>query len=315
VDLQELKVFAQVADYGSLSRAAIMLKIGQPSLSRRIAALERECGGRLFSRTGRGLELSELGSRLLPRVRALLAEADRIASEARTMAATPAGEVNVGVLPSTACQIVPPLFHQCRQRFPDVRLHIFEGFSGQIEEWLADGRVEVATLFRHSNAVGRGERPLGVVDTCLVGAKGDPVTRAKTVKFPQLHRLPLILPAPNSLRVTLDHLARKRGIELNVVMESNSIPIQNALVAQGGCYAVSSFYSVSRDVHAGALQAARIVAPSIDRRFTIGTTTQRPLGLAAREVAKLMREIVLELIEREPSLRQRISAFASTPLT
>jgi len=290
VDLAKLQMFTRVAGCGSLTRAAVMLDTTQSALSRRLSALEHDCGGRLFHRTGRGVSLTDLGKRLLPRVQALLSEAESIGTEARTIAAAPMGEVTVGVLPSIADPLIPILFRRTRERFPGIRLHVREGFSGQMDEWLANGQVEVATILRYGKGLGYGERSLGSVDTCLVGAKGDVITRAKTVRFVQLDGLPLVLPV-SRLRTILDQLARRKGIKLSVVMDSNSIQIQNAVVASGGFYTVSSYYSVSRDLRAGVLQAARIVNPSIERTFAIRTTTQHPLSRAGREVAKLIREI------------------------
>lgn len=297
MDLAKLRLFTKVAELGSLTRAAVSLRTAQSALSRRIAALENECGGRLFHRTGRGVALSELGQRLLPRVRALLAEADAIAGEAKTISKVITGTVNIGVSPATAYPLVPILFERCRRRFPGVRLNVLEGIAGQLDEWLANGKVDVAMLFRPTNALGQGERPLGTVDTCLVGPKGDPLTMAKTVRFEQLDGLPIILPTPNMLRETLHQIARRKGITIAIVMETNSTPIQHAMVASGAGYTVSSYSTVFRDVNAGVLQAARIVDPRIDRAFTIAMTAQHPLSRPAREVAKMIREIVVELLD------------------
>jgi LysR family transcriptional regulator, nitrogen assimilation regulatory protein len=251
----------------------------------------------LFHRTGRGLALTGLGERLLPRVRALLADAEGIAQELRQPAAALAGKVNVGVTPSTALPLVPLLYLRCRERMPQVTLDVSEGLGGQVDEWLSSGRVDVATLFSHRKRGTYTERTLGTVETCLIGAKGDRLTRGPTVRFAELDGLPLVLPTPNSLRALLHRLARRKKISLAVRMETSSIRVQHAMVAKGGCYTVSSLHSASQDVHAAQLQAARIVEPTIDRSFTVGTTTQHPLSRAAREVAKLVREIVAELLD------------------
>lgn len=300
MDLARLRLFSQVAGFDSLSRAAAALQTAQSSLSRSIAALEAECGGRLFHRTGRGIALSELGRRLLPRVQALLSEAEALAREARSLSTVMTGTVTVGVSPSTAYPLVPLLFQRCRERFPEVRLNVLEGIGGQLDEWLANGKVEVATLFRVGNGMAHGERPLGSVDTSLVGPKDDVLTRAPTVRFEQLDGLPIILPTPNTLRSTLEQLAKRKGIALKIVMETNSTDLQLAMVASGAGYTVGSSFTASRDANAGLLQAARIVEPRIDRPFTIVTTTQHPLTRPAREVAKLIREIVVELLDRGP---------------
>src|SRR5207249_6884492 len=73
-----LKLFLEVADLGSFSKAAIARRTVQSHVSRQISELERECGARLFRRTGRGVVLTELGQQILPRVRASLAEMDQL---------------------------------------------------------------------------------------------------------------------------------------------------------------------------------------------------------------------------------------------
>ena len=74
-DLQKWRSFVAIGELGSLTRAALFLDSSQSFLSRQINALERECGARLFTRTGRGVELSETGLRLFPQVKELLERA------------------------------------------------------------------------------------------------------------------------------------------------------------------------------------------------------------------------------------------------
>ena len=81
MDLKGVRAFCAVADGGSFSRAAASLGLAQSVLSRQVSALEGELGGRLFHRTGRGVQATELGLALLPRARTLLAEADQLVTE------------------------------------------------------------------------------------------------------------------------------------------------------------------------------------------------------------------------------------------
>lgn len=79
-----------------------------------------------------------------------------------------------------------------------MRLRVFEGSTGQR---LASDPIDVAIRYRYGWSLPRGKLALAVVDTCLVGPAGDPVTREPAVRFARLHRLPLVLPgAPNALR-------------------------------------------------------------------------------------------------------------------
>ena len=69
-DLHKWRSFVAIGELGSLTRAALFLDSNQSFLSRQVNALERECGARLFNRTGRGVELSETGQRLFNHDRA-----------------------------------------------------------------------------------------------------------------------------------------------------------------------------------------------------------------------------------------------------
>ncbi|MBI3374869.1 MAG: LysR family transcriptional regulator [Betaproteobacteria bacterium] len=295
MDLAKLGRFVKVAELGSLTKAAMMLDTTQSSLSLQISALERDFGGRLFHRTGRGVALTELGERILQRARGLLTDAEQLANEIRSSAGKPYGKVAIGILPSTAHLLVTQLYRQARERYPHVLLHIFEGSSGQLDEWVSKGLLDMAILYRYGKSSARAEQSLAVVESCLVGRSGDAITRSSTVKFVRLDRLLLCLPgAPNGLRVALDQIARSRRIALSVAMEADSIPIQKQFALDGHGYAILAMHAVSREVERGSLRASRIVSPGLDRTITLATTTERPLTLAAREAAKLLRVIVDE---------------------
>ena len=306
LDLARLRLFVQVAEVGSLTKAAVMLDTAQPAISRQIAQLEREWGGRLFHRTGRGVALTELGDRVLPRAKSLLAQAAELVEEIKGTAGVPSGDVRIGVLPSLSQPLINALFRRARTGLPNVRLRVFEGSTGQIEEWLASDRIDVAIRYRYGRSLPRGELALAVVDTCLVGPAGDPVTREPTVRFARLDRLPLVLPgAPNALRVLLDQTAKRLRLKLSVVMEADSLPLQTDAAAESECYTILPVHAVHEAVQAGRVQASRIVSPAIARTIALGTTTQRPLTAAGREVVKLIREIVGEFVGPGPWQRQR----------
>jgi LysR family nitrogen assimilation transcriptional regulator len=293
VDLDRLKLFAHVAELGSLSKVAVATASVQSAISRKISALERDCGGRLFNRTGRGVTLTELGESIFPRVKHLLLEAERLASDIKSSAGVPSGEVRIGLMPSLADPLVTLLFRQTREHFPQIRLHLFEGSAGQLEEWLATGRIDAAALFRYSESVPRDEELLGSVDTYLVGPPGDRITSAATVDFARLDNLPLVLPGmPNGLRVALSQLAKRRRIGLSVAIEADSLPIQKTLAATGEAYAVLGGHAVSGDVKSRLLQASRIVSPGIKRIVTLATTTHQTPSLAGRKVIELVRQIM-----------------------
>src|SRR5262245_8358541 len=169
MNLKQLQSFVHVAHQGSLARAAAATDLAESLISRHISALESAWGDRLFERTGRGMALSEFGRRMLPEVRAALEQVTRLDAIARESAGVPTGTVHVGVLPSLAPQLLPQLFADLRSGAPGVTLHAAEGFSGNLDEQLASGRLDVAVINRYGPAAARGEEVLGTADTYLVG--------------------------------------------------------------------------------------------------------------------------------------------------
>jgi DNA-binding transcriptional LysR family regulator len=296
LDLEALRVFVQVAELGSLTKAAVLLDTVQPAVSRIIASLERVCGGRLFHRTGRGLVLTEFGEQVLPQVKALLLQSTLLEDEMKSGGGRATGEVRLGILPSLADPAIFTLYRKAVDLFPNVRLHILEGSTGQIDEWLSTGRIDIAIRFRYSDAVSPNEHVLGSVGTYLVSAPGDAVTQNPTIEFQALNGLRLVLPGfPNPLRVALDQFAKQNRVLLSVVMEADSLSIQKKMAAIGEAYAVLATHAVTSEVAAGTLQVSRLVNPSLERKIELATTTQKPLSLACREIAGLVRRIYEEI--------------------
>jgi LysR family nitrogen assimilation transcriptional regulator len=289
-DLTKWRAFLAIAELGSLTRAALFLNSNQSLLSRHLNALERECNARLFNRTGRGVSLSDVGQRIFPHVKALLGDAEQLELEIRGEAREPGGRVTIGSLPSITNPIVGRLFKQLRTRHPGIQLKILEGSSGQVEEWLSDARVDIAILYRYGKAAPEMEQALATVDSYLIGAAGDRLTKAAEVPFSALHALPFILPgAPNGLRTALDAIARQERITLAPVIEADSLPLMRSTVAEAQLYTVLPIHAVWSEVQEGRLQAAKIVSPEVQR--IVSMATARSKG-PARGVSAVAAEIV-----------------------
>ncbi len=294
MELKALRAFVEVADVSNISQAAIALGLTQPSLSRIIVSLESELGGPLFYRTGRGVTLTELGEAALPRARSLVLNSVQLVADMRDLGEAPSGLVTLALLPSLMRDIAGGLFDSVRRTYPRIRLRMLEGFSGQIEEWLSEGRADIALLSRYRKEHTHGEELLTSSELMLVGISEKRMP-ADTVRFSELGKVPLVLPAnPNGLRATVDSAARRLRIQLNVVVEADSLEAQKAIIRQQHCYAVLSPQTITAEVAAKLFQARRIIEPRLPRLVVMLTTTQRPPSRAAREVARLIRHMVAQ---------------------
>lgn len=295
-DLQKWRAFVAIGELGSLTRAALFLDSSQSFLSRQVNGLERECGTRLFNRTGRGVELSEAGQRLFPQVKELLERAQTLEHDIRADLHEPVGTVTVATLPSIGTILIGKLFADVRAKHPGVNLKILEGSSGQVEEWLTDARTDLAILYRYGPTLPEHEEALATVDSYLIGAKGNRLTAQPTVNFTSLDGLPFILPAaPNGLRTALDAGARRHRIVITPAIEADSLPLQRQLTRDEGLYTVLPIHAVWNEVQEGKLQAARIVEPSFSRVVSLAYSKSKGPTRAVTAVANRLIDIVGEI--------------------
>ncbi|HSW19615.1 MAG TPA: LysR family transcriptional regulator [Ramlibacter sp.] len=295
-DLHKWRSFVAIGELGSLTRAALFLDSNQSFLSRQVNALERECGARLFNRTGRGVELSEVGQRLFPQVKELLERAQALERDIRADLREPVGTVALASLPSIGTVLTGRLFAAVRAQLPGVSLKVLEGSSGQVEEWLTDARVDIAILYRYSPTLPEGEESLATVDSYLIGGRGDRLTADGQVPFASLDSLPFILPgAPNGLRTALDAGARHARITLAPVIEADSLPLQKQLTAQDGLYTVLPLHAVWQEVQEGKLQAARITEPPFQRTVALAFARAKGPSRAVTAVTGHIVRIVGEM--------------------
>jgi len=284
------RLFVQVADLGSVSGAAVALDMPQSVVSRQIAQLEADAGARLFRRTGRGVVLTEFGEQVYPPILALIRQAEQLADDMRTRGGMPMGDVRFGMLPSTVPALAGSLFSEVRRQWPEVRLHLTEGSSAQLEEWLGQGRLDMALLLREEDTARPDEPVLLRLPLSLVVPAAHPLARRKSIPFDEVAKLPLVLPSePHPLRARLAALAREKQLSLVQALEADSIRLQHEMVACGGGFAITAATLMGQD--ARRLAAVRITRPTLWRSIVLGVTAHRPHTLATRSVANLIRSM------------------------
>src|SRR4030095_9077877 len=270
MDYASWKLFIDAIELGSLSKVALAYGTSQPHVSRQVGELERECGGRLFQRTGRGVVLTDLGPRAASTVRVWLASTAQVANDIHATAGKPLGRVRLGILPSAAHPLVSTLCRRMHERYPLVRGGVREGQGARLERGLEDGSLDLAILFRHSDTPRNGDVYLVETSTYLVSAAGDPLTAKQTIPFAKLHNLPLVqFCRPNSWRDRLDELAHQRGVTLNIALEADSLSLQTHMAAAGGVYALLGQYAVSAASKQLRIRSSRVVEPAIKRHIAL----------------------------------------------
>lgn len=140
-----LTIFISVAEMGSITKAAKTLFITQPAVSNAIHKLEKELDVRLFYRDKRnGLILTEVGQQVLALAREMLTLDNRIQQVALNDKGIVGGHLRIGTLPSLTATIVTQTLQDYRQLYPEVVIEIKEGHPREINEMVANHRVDLA---------------------------------------------------------------------------------------------------------------------------------------------------------------------------
>ncbi len=192
MDLDLLRAFVETADAGSLSRAAGVLGVSQPSLSGQIQRLEAELGAVLFARHGRGVTMTDAGRTLYPRARRLLDEMRATAEAVRRDGASGGGVLYVGAIPTVAPYVLPGALRRFHAHHATTTVELREDYSAVLARLLLEGTLDlvIAALpyaFDHLDTESLGS------DALVVAVPAShPAARAGRITLAQLHDAPAV---------------------------------------------------------------------------------------------------------------------------
>jgi LysR family transcriptional regulator, regulator of abg operon len=140
--LHHLRDIVAIAERGSLRAAARHLSVAQPALTRSVRELERELSVALFERRTRGMILTPMGSAFVRRARSILEEMRRAREEVEQLHGGTRGKVVAGLSLAAHIALLPKTLSPFRARYPQVQLHVIEGWYPTLEAGLKDGSVD-----------------------------------------------------------------------------------------------------------------------------------------------------------------------------
>jgi DNA-binding transcriptional LysR family regulator len=299
MDLRQLRYLVQIAECGSLSRASEVLRIAQPSLSMQVKLLENELGAELLIRHARGVTPTDLGLEFIEHARKILREVERARDSIRAHASDPIGKVSVG-LPTSACRgLSVQLLNTIAAKHPRVSLQIVEAMTGNLDEWIQLGRLDVALLYDHRAFEHVAWTEMMVEDLMLIVWAGSPLAREISIAYQQLAEILLAVPArPNVLRSILEHNAVRAGIELQT-LECDSLPAIGRLVRDGGYATVMNHFAFSEEIRRGELAAVPIVDPTPSWRLSVVVSQRTVNSRASEAVARVLADVIGDLVQKQ----------------
>ncbi|MEL7538928.1 MAG: LysR family transcriptional regulator [Pseudomonadota bacterium] len=192
MDLKQLRYFVAVAEIGNIGAAAKKLHISQPPVTRQIQKLEDEIGADLFTRTPRGVELTDAGRALLEEARDILDRTDRAILRSRSAHLGEIGNIDIGFMGSPIYSTLPRVLRHFRLRQPKVSIALHRmGKQEQIDA-IRNDRLHVGTARFFS-----AEPDLSSVQVSLevpmLAVSDRTLRRTKEIRLSELRDRPLIL--------------------------------------------------------------------------------------------------------------------------
>lgn len=295
MDLRKAQYFFAVIEHRNLSNAAHALRVSQPTLSRQMQALESDFNTPLFVRHGRGMEPTDAGRRLHEGLLGIERSFHALKGDIAAASIEPGGDIAFGIPPSPRTLVAVPLIERFTKKYPRVTVRVTEETSGELRDLVASGALDVAVTnvlepIRDVNA-----RALGCEQMLLIGPRHAKLSMKSHVRLERLADIPLILTArPNSLRLTVESGLSRLGIQPQIKVEANALPLMTDLVQAGLGYTVLPQCGVRHLLKSKAVTASPIRDFSIT--WIMAKAKLRPLSLAAERFCDLLQDVAREKI-------------------
>lgn len=295
--LRQLQYFVAVAEHGAFGKAAQALAVSQPSLSKQVATMEYELGVVLFERTSRRVALTAQGVQLLPKAREILQELRSFRALASGTTGPFGNKLAIGVLPSIGAYFMPIANRRLHAIYPQLRVAVREGATGQLLSMLKDGRLDLV-VGTPSNDPAIASAPLFAETLWACAAPDDPISAESTpLPLSALADKPLLsLSTDYRLARIVEGLAAKAGTYVSREYQGASLDAVRQMAVMGAGVAVlPSLYALAEAVRDPDFALRRIDDPDAVHEIALHWRRSAPLQddfrALAEELIAVKREI------------------------
>jgi len=273
MDLRDLRYFETIAELEHVGKATEKLHRTQPALTSCIRRLEEAAGAPLFEKAGRGIKLTAAGRVLLKWARQLRLDADDAQREIQNIGRGLSGHIRLGVVPTAAQFLLPPVARQLMQQAPNVTLRTVVGLVDTLRPQLRAGELDLMIGTESHQEPELVSRPL-TDDAIVVAASAQHELLQRPVTIQDLCQHRWVLQPPGApTRDWLDHTFDRHGVPRPVVqIESTMLLMLPSLIAETGLLSFISRQHLTVGDAQGRLREVPIPAVTMQRRMVV---TQR----------------------------------------
>lgn len=259
MDLRGLKIFIEVAELKSFTRAAERLGYSQPTISFQIRQLEQELGVPLFDRIGHTVSLTDAGRDALRYAQRICNLAEEMTLDAKLSRET-TGEVRIGMADSLCSPLIARGFGEFRAKYPGISLNVFAAGTGELFRMLDHNEVDmICTMDSHvydSAYIIASEETIGA--HFVVSSRSD-LAKQEAVSIGELVRQPFLLTEKGmSYRRMMDEKLADRALEVRPVLETARADLICGLVEENMGVSFLPDYVTEDSLRAGRLKRLHV---------------------------------------------------------
>lgn len=234
MDLQQLKYFQTVAKLEHMTKAAIILNVSQPALSKAISQLEGEIGTPLFERVGRSIRLNRYGRIFLEKTLSITEIFEEAKKEIEDLIMPDSGKVSIGFTHSIGTQILSRMIKKYHQIYPDVRFEVAQRNSLNLLEDLAAGNCDICIVPQIETNIAIQWQKLWKEEVYVIVPNEHPLAKLDYIKLKDIGNEPIVaIKEGNSLRQLQTNFFKKVGIDPVIVFEGEEFHTVASFVEAG----------------------------------------------------------------------------------
>ncbi|MDD4601108.1 HTH-type transcriptional regulator GltC [bioreactor metagenome] len=300
MDIRHLEYFSEVARQRSFTKAAEVLHITQPTISKMIKTLEEELGVTLISRAAKQIELTDAGQAVFSQAQHVLSAFHNLTSELSDVMNIKRGLIRIGLPPIASSSIFPRVMGEFNKVYPEINLELIEVGSKMVERGVEDGTLDIGVVCNLPNKEGIFEMFSFIKDPLMVIVHPDnPLAKQKQVDFTELKDESFVL-YRNDFSLHDHIVARciKSGFQPKVVCGSSQRDFMTEAVAAGLGIALLP-QKICQELDSSRVKAIPLIEPSVYLQLAVIWKKDKYLSFAAREWLKFTSSLLnIELPER-----------------
>jgi LysR family nitrogen assimilation transcriptional regulator len=299
IALRQIRAVIAVCEEGSFTGAAERENATQSGISQHVATVERALGVKLFERSARGVVPTPAGLRYYRSCVEAVGRLENANEEARGRAGLVTGDLRIGLMPTFTRAVLAPALEDFVPRHPDVRLHVFEGYSGVLTDMVLADELDFALVPAFEGRLGLKSRLLVRDREMLLSGPRRGLAPLAPVRLADCAPLKIVVPGPDNIRRrNLETYFQTHGVEVAALLEMDAMIGTLEFVARSDWVtALPSLISVN-DIGKGDLVVNPIIDPPLHAEFVVIQPARRPLSVPAR--------LFLERLEAEVAHIQAI---------